>query len=1401
MKDRRQEGLGVDPEEEKQIKRLEKIGEQIKIGAKAGKFSEEEVVALFANLKAAPPTTEERANEWLNIAIDVVTEDRVKEILNKLVEDGSCSKETAKIIQETCEANSLSEVDRKDLTSWIRAKQEEIEQGEVDEEAEPEEEEETLEDYINWAVSQEFLLPQEGDRLIELAKKEPLVDGEDYTDWVSKYLVELKDSPEPDSDLNVTDADLEAKLAARNKIKELNLPSPQPVAINSGGDDVIIKNMPNPNEKLPKPFSVPPIDDAGRDRLARILEMAETSDGVKANAEEGKTENLKEIEAQFVYAENIEQLEEIIRDSKSISQEDKEIIDGAVLQMILIQFNEGPEKAKKELDEYYNKFLKADLEKIQNQALRAKAESLVTELITENEDGPVEGEKSLEEKIAETKNLNELSDLVRLISIEDPDNRKAAADSKTIDNFARESEREGIAPEDYEALVVKYLIEIKNELVRTKALEIVNYSPKKEAPKDRKDLSFKDKLAEVSDLSALAKLVESYKGEDREVAKDLGRIKKVVEAAADSAVDAAAFEELSTRHFNRLSNEALQSRAWELGEVVYNHKLELEKDAPEVGKGDPVVRKFNFELRTEEDRFRAIFDAPSFEELFEAIRRIGVIKGSTQSYDPEELINVINVARSEKSVRSQITNAYGIWDKVEKLISKEESLPPENRADQETIERTKIVKEAQSFEELAGVIRKIGPIVGSSKTYETEELVALINIARANDFGFSKITNTYGIRDKVLELKARGGEAAVNLPEENETADDIETEKAQFIFDVDEAEGFSWLEEVIEEAPDSLKLNKEDIKTGLGLAKELLLEVDSLEEFLEQGEMVLAMIPEEFGLRKKVEDFALIALENKSKGRENAGPKAVESAKEEVDEETKEKIYQQKLKISDLRARRDALNRYDIEEDPEQLVAVSNKDGSGMTEMPLEEAVSYLEGQINEAERDLADLEGVSWLNQEIDRNQRETAKAFNNNEVTKSALEAHQQKLGEKIKESAWSAYKKEMKEVGKNKKWQWAWERVKGFCSFGLYDFIGAERVRRSTNNVAEIVSGQLKVLNIYNRPEESLRPEEKKVLNEMKNKAALDAEKVLASQVGELTPAEKAEVLDRALLWGQAEHQHNVEEQMIEKSVREFDSWLVNTKAHKLSRIPGLKNFGLTKTSAGDFAWTDQKKLELIGQLRMEAAKTRINRDVTEFKDLATLMKKNIDPNYWARYVYGGIEMALASAAVVYVAPLFKAGVVNKVGAKAGVEAAKQAKSAIIDGNLAPSDLTPKPQTLVDKISGAPRHFFSDVAKGISVEGTPEQIEMKKTVWHTMKAWLENNGVNNPTNAQILEATKITCSDNQIGIKEFGSTGKVMDVKMQNGFPLSVKGLTAKLATKAAFKGVSWGVKQIYNSGILV
>lgn len=134
--------------------------------------------------------------------------------------------------------------------------------------------------------------------------------------------------------------------------------------------------------------------------------------------------------------------------------------------------------------------------------------------------------------------------------------------------------------------------------------------------------------------------------------------------------------------------------------------------------------------------------------MIEQINEVKSIVGSKKTYDRETILGKVNQARLNGSGLESITNTGGLYDKVVELLEKEQLL----------IE-TKIAA-TSNFTELFQVLVSINYIKGSSRNYESTELVERIKDVIAGKSKLDVITTGAGLRRKVndlMEKKAQAG--------------------------------------------------------------------------------------------------------------------------------------------------------------------------------------------------------------------------------------------------------------------------------------------------------------------------------------------------------------------------------------------------------------------------------------------------------------------------------------------------------------------------------------------------------------------------------------------------------------------------------------------------------------------
>ena len=79
------------------------------------------------------------------------------------------------------------------------------------------------------------------------------------------------------------------------------------------------------------------------------------------------------------------------------------------------------------------------------------------------------------------------------------------------------------------------------------------------------------------------------------------------------------------------------------------------------------------------EKAQLIRTSNSFSELYQAIEKIGVIRGSQETFEPDRLINIIDRVRHGKLTIDYVTQTHRIRDAVERLLENKPTDPPKTR--------------------------------------------------------------------------------------------------------------------------------------------------------------------------------------------------------------------------------------------------------------------------------------------------------------------------------------------------------------------------------------------------------------------------------------------------------------------------------------------------------------------------------------------------------------------------------------------------------------------------------------------------------------------------------------------------------------------------------------------------
>jgi len=325
------------------------------------------------------------------------------------------------------------------------------------------------------------------------------------------------------------------------------------------------------------------------------------------------------------------------------------------------------------------------------------------------------------------------------------------------------------------------------------------------------------------------------------------------------------------------------------------------------------------------------------------------------------------------------------------------------------------------------------------------------------------------------------------------------------------------------------------------------------------------------------------------------------------------------------------------------------------------------------------------------------------------------------KIK-SVWESFKN-------SDKWGFIKERAKGILTFGYWEFHQAEKFRSGTNKVAKNIDRQTTEQEALVK--EEARPEDKANGIEA-HRLGLGAALKEAGEIkntfeisGNNNPdASQYEELSQQISNRKREENDLLIDGITERAINEIIKRLETS-----SKLQGYR------TSHEGKSVITPERLEIIKQKIKESLnRLRFKQEVDDIKTYKAMIRENLDPKWWTRYIYGGLETILGSIALKLI-------------------------------------LTQTPAT-------APMGIGHTTGVGPIDPGINDAY-LKDTVWGEAKRFLASHGISNPSNAQILEASKTISSESGVIVPEWGIQGSVLHTKMQAGYLLKMGGVFKKLA----------------------
>ncbi len=310
--------------------------------------------------------------------------------------------------------------------------------------------------------------------------------------------------------------------------------------------------------------------------------------------------------------------------------------------------------------------------------------------------------------------------------------------------------------------------------------------------------------------------------------------------------------------------------------------------------------------------------------------------------------------------------------------------------------------------------------------------------------------------------------------------------------------------------------------------------------------------------------------------------------------------------------------------------------------------------------------------------------------------------------------AIKKAFESFKDSNAWGFIKERAKGFGTFGFWEFHQAERLRSGTAKTGKTIEEQAKLISEEKHLDLNAALEEASHMEKVFDAAGIDPTDRRKEEYDLLSE----KITDR-------KKQEN--EVVIKKIIDGIPAALESRNVQKYR-----------EANTGKIAMTPEKIKDLQEKIRIELEKMKDGTARQDVEKYATVMRRGLDPKWWSRYIYGGLETALDAIGVKLI--------LSKVLAEKSVAAVSE-----------------KAPGLVSSHSSAEK----------SVE-----IGMRDNVWNESRRFLVKEGISNPSNKQVLEAARTVAQESGVTVPEWGINGHILSTKMPAGYLLKMGGVIKKL-----------------------
>jgi hypothetical protein len=342
----------------------------------------------------------------------------------------------------------------------------------------------------------------------------------------------------------------------------------------------------------------------------------------------------------------------------------------------------------------------------------------------------------------------------------------------------------------------------------------------------------------------------------------------------------------------------------------------------------------------------------------------------------------------------------------------------------------------------------------------------------------------------------------------------------------------------------------------------------------------------------------------------------------------------------------------------------------------------------------------------------------------------------------------------------YSWLKERAKGLATFGYWEVRQAEKVRKAGTEVVDVMEAGTGAIR-----QEAFTDEDRELIKRRLRESGNDVENMSDEQL-QIT----YDWLEGSIVGEKKEANQQIEDRLVEESIKKIED-----------RLRGRMGTGGYRTFGGEAVLEngylpEAKAEEIRAKLRgaIGALRTsQIDRDIINY---GKLVRGSIDPKWYKRYVAGGVEAALGFALVNWVVvPAVSSWAKAKFAAGAVKEGVKQAVASPDNILSLPADV------------GIPPDAASEL---VGVTPGPEEVmaPLKDNLWSMGKGILQQQGIADPTNGQIMEVTKQLALDNQTSVAKWGvNASKWIDSMMPSGLPIHIGGALRVASVAARVAGV--------------